>query len=105
MYRIGCHIGVLFDFIHTTPPLVRFFERLGHRRYKSDFIDPQLGARTPMSLVLQDIKHLETCHSPFLNIARRYENGSDSAQWFQKAFLQGEKAIVNATANGNSLGC
>lgn len=86
IYRIGHEAGLAFDFIHTTPPLVSFFERLGHRRYKSDFLDPNLGSRIPMVLLLQDVPHLENCQSPFLSTALKFTNSPKYADWFKNNF-------------------
>lgn len=91
-YRRGHENGVGFDFIHTTPPLVPFFERLGHRRYNGDFLDPDLGPRTPMVLVLEDLAHLERCQSPFANTARQWPNRPEPAAWFNREFSNGHSA-------------
>lgn len=88
-YRRGRENGVVFDFIHTIPPLVPFFERLGHRRCNGDFLDPDLGPRTPMVLALEDLPHLERCQSPFANAARQWPNRPDSAAWFEREFCNG----------------
>ena len=91
-YRLARECGVAFDFIHTTPPLIPFFERLGHRRYNRDFLDPDLGPRTPMVLVLEDLAHLERCQSPFLSTARQLQNRPDHAAWFNREFTNGHSA-------------
>lgn len=88
-YRLGRERGVAFDFIHTTPPLIPFFERLGHRRYNGDFVDPDLGPRTPMVLVLEDCAHLETSQSPFAATARQCKNRPEPAAWFNQQFGNG----------------
>lgn len=67
-YQLGCQRGSRLDFIHTTHPLLGYFARLGYCRYRPEFIDPQLGPRTPMLLRLQDHAHLEQCRSPFLTV-------------------------------------
>ncbi len=85
-YRLGCERGIAFDFIHTTPPLIPLFERLGHRRFTDNFVDPDLGPRTPMALVLSDYKHLEKCSSPFLNIYREWSTRPNPVTWFKKKF-------------------
>lgn len=68
-YRLGRLSGISLDLIHTTRPLVPFFERLGHRRYASEFLDPDLGPRTPLVLALCDVAHLQRCRSPFMELA------------------------------------
>jgi hypothetical protein len=87
-YRLGCERGVAFDFIHTTPPLIPLFERLGHRRYNGNFVDPELGPRTPMVLVLSDRKHLENCRSPFLPILRTLSPRPNPVTWFKRTFAE-----------------
>lgn len=86
-YRLGRERGVGFDFIHTTPALIPFFERLGHRRYASEFLDPDLGSRTPMVLVLGDVRHLDSCRSPFSSLARELNHHRpEHADWFRNQF-------------------
>lgn len=86
-YRLGRERGVAFDFIHTTPALIPFFKRLGHRRYASEFLDPDLGPRTPMILVLGDLGHLDSCNSPFGSLARELNHHRpEHAEWFKKEF-------------------
>lgn len=86
-YRLGRERGVGFDFIHTTPALIPFFERLGHRRYASEFLDPDLGPRTPMVLVLGDVGHLDSCRSPFGSLARELNHHRpEHADWFKNQF-------------------
>ncbi len=85
-FRLGCEQGVKFDFIHTTPPLLGFFERLGHRRYRPDFIDPKLGPRVPMLLTLEDREHLKNCRSPLLRQVQYPTSGADMSGWFQSRF-------------------
>lgn len=86
-YRLGRERGVGFDFIHTTPTLIPFFERLGHRRYGSEFLDPDLGPRTPMVLVLGDMGHLDSCRSPLGPLARELNHHRpEHAEWFRNQF-------------------
>lgn len=86
-YRLGRERGVGFDFIHTTPALIPFFERLGHRRYAPEFLDPDLGPRTPMVLVLGDFEHLDSRQSPFGPLARELNHHRpEHAEWFKNEF-------------------
>jgi predicted GNAT family N-acyltransferase len=85
-FRIGCERGVKFDFIHTTPPLVRFFERLGHRRYRADFVDPDLGPRIPMVLALEEREHLDKCRSPLLRRAGTMVHEGGTSDWLATHF-------------------
>lgn len=83
-YRRGRERGVAFDFIHTTPRLIPFFEKLGHRRYAPEFLDPDLGPRTPMVLVLTDLDHLSGCQSPFGILARSLNHvRPEHVEWFR----------------------
>lgn len=91
-YRRGLRQGVVFDFIHTTRSLIPLFERLGHRRYKDDFVDPELGPRTPLVLVLGDIDHLRGCRSPFGIEAKRGNQIPDPVEWFRHEFLHKQEA-------------
>lgn len=87
-FRLGCQRGAKFDFIHTTPPLVRLFERLGHRRYRTDFVDPHLGPRVPMVLTLEDREHLERCRSPLLRFTPLPSGNGGMSGWFAEHFSQ-----------------
>jgi hypothetical protein len=64
-YADGLEAGVLFDFCHCAPALVELYEHLGYRAYTDNFLDPDVGYRVPMVLVLRDAAFLESIHSPF----------------------------------------
>ena len=81
-YRIAREHRISFDFAHTTPPLVRFFQRIGHRLYRENFVDPQLGQRIPMVGVLDDHEHLEAIRSPFRTIASQFAADPYPPSWF-----------------------
>lgn len=85
-YRLGRENGIEFDFIHTEPALVPFFMRLGHRMYKDDFVDPELGRRTPLVLVLEDAEHMRNCGSPFSRCTRMISKPSRAVPWFESKF-------------------
>lgn len=95
-FRLGLKRGVKFDFIHTTPPLVRFFERLGHRRYRADFVDPDLGPRIPMVLALDDREHLKRCRSPLQRPAGAIHPEGSTSSWFATHFAHFNPAEVLA---------
>jgi predicted GNAT family N-acyltransferase len=86
VYRRTLERGVAFDFIHTTHPLIPFFYRLGYRRYRNDFVDPDLGPRTPLVMVLLDLEHLLNCSFPFLSAAKQLSQKSDPVDWFRREF-------------------
>jgi predicted GNAT family N-acyltransferase len=86
-YCLGRERGISFDFIHTTSDLVPFFERLGHRPYTSEFIDPDLGSRMPMVLALGDLAHLQACQSPFASLAVSLNHHRpERVVWFRNEF-------------------
>jgi predicted GNAT family N-acyltransferase len=88
VYRLGREQGVQFDFSHASPWLVPFYENLGFRRYTSNFLDEDAGLQIPMVMLLEDVDHLRSVHSPFYRLARRMTNQSTAKDWFVQAFPQ-----------------
>jgi hypothetical protein len=86
IYRFGLGQGIRFNFCDCAPGLVRFYERLGYRRYTRNFVDPEVGYRVPMVLLLEDTEYLKAVHSPFWRIARREVKTSPPSEWFSREF-------------------
>ncbi|CAN2039263.1 putative GNAT family N-acetyltransferase [Candidatus Magnetomoraceae bacterium gMMP-15] len=78
--------GYRFVFGYCAPELVNLYEHTGFRRYKENIVIPNLGYRVPMVIVTEDIDYLKSIRSPFIRIARKYENPSETADWFAKEF-------------------
>jgi len=88
-YEHGLTGGALFNFCHCSPSLVGLYEHLGYRRYKDNFIDPDVGYRVPMALVVRDEEHMAAVRSPFLRKLRSCQfddDGLDEADWFATRF-------------------
>lgn len=83
-YEYSIRQGARLDFCHCQPSLVQVYQHLGYRRYKENFVDPDMGYRVPMVLLGQDIEHLKLIRSPFLRVLRRLGNirdERDSVEW------------------------
>jgi|SRR5579884_590546 len=85
-YEYARRNGVIFNFCHCEPRLIDFYLRLGYRAYRQAFTDPELGLRIPLALVLDDIAHLSAVRSPFLDLARQYQNCAGHSDWFHQTF-------------------
>lgn len=82
-YRCARERGVALNFISCIRPLIPFFERLGYRRYKNEFIDPNVGPQVPLVLFLKDVGHLRCVKSPFYKEAARRVNRRPVANRFE----------------------
>lgn len=82
--------GRRLDLCNCSPSLVDLYEHLGYRRYKDNFMDPDVGYRVPMALVVRDEAHLEALRSPFLRKLRAHKQEGDQADgtaaWFTERF-------------------
>ncbi|MCP5047709.1 MAG: cyclic nucleotide-binding domain-containing protein [bacterium] len=85
-YRLSKQKGIRLAFCNCAPSLVQMYEHLGFRRYKDNFMDPEVGYRIPLVLVLDDIHHLKAARSPFYRLARQMVMDPAASGWFQKAF-------------------
>jgi hypothetical protein len=83
-YRMMRIKKINFDFCDCAPAMVQFYEHLGYRRYKENFMDDTDGFRIPMVLIIEDIANLQKFKSPFLHVAEKFENTSVSTDWFNE---------------------
>lgn len=83
-YRMMRIKKISFDFCDCTPAMVQFYEHIGYRRYKENFVDDKQGFRIPMILITEDIANLKKFRSPFINVAEKFENTSMTAEWFNE---------------------
>lgn len=81
-------LGTEFMYMHCAPNLVPIYEIIGCRRYKKGEIDPDVGFRLPMALVLGDVEHFQRVRSPLLASSKKFEASPVTAEWFQNAFPQ-----------------
>lgn len=75
---------ISFDFTESTPAMVQFYEHLGYRRYKENFVDDKDGFRIPMVLITEDIENLQKFKSPFNHIAQKFDNLPVTTEWFHE---------------------
>lgn len=85
-YLIQRQKGIKFDLISCSPSLVQFYEHLGYRRYKDNFVDEELGYRVPMVLIVDDEEHFTKVRSPFLAQSKNFETSNVAANWFKQNF-------------------
>lgn len=79
-------IDTKIDFCYCAPHLVSLYEQLGYRQYKDNIIDPDVGYRVPLLLILDDINHLQSVRSPFHRMALKWDNRNDVLEWFIREF-------------------
>ena len=68
--------GVRCALINCAPGLVRMYEQLGFRRHMEGFVEPELGYRVPMMLLLRDAEHLEAVRSPLWKVLSKEPAGT-----------------------------
>ncbi len=81
-YRMMRIKNISFDFCESSPAMVQFYEHLGYRRYKENFVDDKEGFRIPMVLITEDIGNMQKFKSPFVHVAGKFENTSVTTEWF-----------------------
>lgn len=96
--------GAEVMFMHCAPSLVPMYEVLGCRRYRKGSIDPEVGFRLPMMMILGDIEHFACMRSPLLKSARKFPPNAEMASWFESTFPQfSNPASVRMMAEGDVL--
>lgn len=85
-YHILRRKNIKFDFTDCAPSLVQFYEHLGYRRYKENFLDEYKGFRIPLVLLVEDFEYLEKLRSPFTKIAASSLNDEKVGEWFNTTF-------------------
>ena len=95
-YEEDLRRGVEFDFCNCAPSLISLYEHLGYRRFTDNFVDPDVGYRVPMVLLLRDMGHLTSARSPFLRRLRsrppRERRSKKAASWFDREFPMARQA-------------
>ena len=102
-YEIAMGLDTEFLFCNCAPALVGMYERLGFRRYIRNVLDPQVGYRVPLVLVVFDRQHLEAVRSPLLRSLRLKSDVDTSAvDWFNREFSDAvsRHTIVQGSTDG-----
>lgn len=86
IYLAARERGVRFGFCNSAPALIPFYEQLGYRRYTGNFVDPEVGYRVPLVLIVEDYEHLRGIRSVFARVARQYPKDPRAAEWFKAKF-------------------
>lgn len=85
-YKISRERGCRFDFCNCAVERVPLMLRLGYRRYKPNFIDPDVGERVPLVGLYEDIEYLHKVRFPFIDEALRWSNPVETSAWFAATF-------------------
>ncbi|MFT5387791.1 MAG: CRP-like cAMP-binding protein [Candidatus Omnitrophota bacterium] len=101
VYTEARALGVKIDFCYCAPSLVAYYELLGYRRYKDNFIDPEVGYRIPMALLIEDAVYMRTTGSPFYRIARNFENSQEEIDIFQNIFSSDKYFVSSKLKNSD----
>lgn len=86
VYEHARKAGIQFDFIDCNPHLVRLYQQLGHRIYRSTIRHPDYGTVIPMVMATEDTDHFARVRSPFRRIQRKFENSRASGEFFSHEF-------------------
>jgi len=84
IYEFWRDNGIAFDFINVNSPLDLFYERLGYRKYKENFLHPEFGEVIPMVLVVFDVEYLRQVQSPFIAPGRDYQSNREHIRFFHE---------------------
>ncbi len=97
-YKMSKERNVRFDFCHCRPAQLQLFQRLGYRRYTSNFADKK-GLMMPMVMLTDDVRHLKRMKSPLFRIACNYQANSATAVWFSRQFPEAQQATALVEMN------
>ena len=97
-YKMSKERNVRFDFCHCAPAQLQLFQRLGYRRYTSNFANDS-GLMMPMIMLMDDVRHLKRVRSPLFRIACKYDASSATAVWFSRQFPEANQATALVEMN------
>ncbi|NJO93627.1 MAG: GNAT family N-acetyltransferase [Hydrococcus sp. RM1_1_31] len=98
VFEYGVDREYFLNFIDCSPDLVPFYERIGFRKYYSNFTDAVLGEKIPMVLFVKDIEHLKAMKSPLYKIClEKGVKNEDYSLWLENNFnmVQQETSIIS----------
>jgi len=101
IYSQARELGIKIDFCYCAPSLVAYYELLGYRRYKDNFIDPGVGYRIPMALLIEDVEYMRKTGSPFYRIARNLNNTQYEVDYFRKTFASDQYFVSSKVRNAD----
>ncbi len=102
VYKMSKERNIRFDFCHCPPAQLQLFQRLGYRRYTSNFAN-EAGLMMPMVMLMDDVRHLKRVKSPLFRIACKYENSSATAVWFSRQFPEANQATALVEMNDDDF--
>ncbi|MFK0691144.1 cyclic nucleotide-binding domain-containing protein [Mesorhizobium sp. IMUNJ 23033] len=76
--------GVRFNFGETNSIWLRYFERLGYRRFTEGVNDPVFGYHLPIVMLVRDMSYLRRAKSPLLRLFAEHEHDREAADWFAR---------------------
>lgn len=85
-YRFGRSRGDRLTFIDCRPHLLRMYQLLGCRTYRSNIELPSSGTVTPMVQIVDDNEYFARIRSPMLRYAREFPGSTDTRDFFASRF-------------------
>lgn len=77
---------IQFDFIDCNPHLLRMYQKIGHRIYRTTISHPEYGTVIPMVMILDDVAYFERIGSPLRRAQSRHDNTDRGANFFNENF-------------------
>jgi uncharacterized protein len=101
VFEYGVIHNQLLNFIDCSPALVPMYERLGYRKYYKNFIDPVLGEKVPLVLLVRDLEYLDRIKSPLYKFCCQYNVPSEKyGEWLTETFKIGKWALITGASSG-----
>jgi hypothetical protein len=97
LYLFGRSTGGVLCFNHCNPKLVRYYERMGLRKFGRPFIDPYVGTQIPMVQILEDEDHYRQKGSFLAKHCHELSNNPESIEYLRNWFLN--RLVYKASAD------
>lgn len=101
IYKIYSKHQIQLSFSGGNPRMIQLYERVGYRRFTSNFTEPGYGLLVPFVFIHDDIAHLKAVNSPLYRVAPKI-NHSVLAERFYQAFPKA-KEYINSQIKNSSL--
>lgn len=85
-FKIFQQNNIIVSFSGSNPHLIPMYERIGYRRFTTNFSEPGHGLLIPFVIILDDLDYLKAVHSPLYRLIDKRPHKSIVNEYFKQFF-------------------
>ncbi|GBG56698.1 hypothetical protein SPFL3102_02577 [Sporomusaceae bacterium FL31] len=85
-FKIFQQNNIIVSFSGSNPHLIPMYERIGYRRFTTNFSEPGHGLLIPFVIILDDLDYLKAVHSPLYRLIDKKPHKSIVNESFRQVF-------------------